>query len=254
MWNSVLPGGPAGPRAMLIMGQGLEEGMCPSGEGGRRPWIVLNFAMSADGKLALADGTPVDISSPEDLERVHRLRASCDAILVGVGTVAADDPKLYVSPKRVPDPPALIKVVLDASGRTPSTARFLLSPGTSIVATIGPTCQHLTGLLGGRARVIDCGEGPLVDLHILMDRLVEMGVSRLMVEGGGETLWSFVSKGLVDEYSVYVGPLIIGGSTAPTPSDGLGATDISEMVGLELVSVERLGEGLWIGYRAKAPR
>lgn len=227
--------------------------MCPPGEGGRRPWIVLNFAMSADGKLALADGTPVGISSEEDLVRVHRLRASCDAILVGVGTVTADDPKLYVSPKRVPDPPALIKVVLDASGRTPTTARFLLTPGTAIVATIGPTCESLLESLGDRANVIDCGKGPLVDLHVLMDRLVDLGVARLMVEGGGETLWSFVSQGLVDEYSVYVGPMVIGGSAAPTAADGIGAIALTDVVRLSLVSMERMGEGIWLRYRVEHP-
>ena len=90
--------------------------MAAKGEGGVRPWIVLNFAMSADGKLALADGSPVEISSEEDMLRVHRLRASCDAVLVGVGTVATDDPKLHVSPRRVPDPPAPMKVVSQGRG------------------------------------------------------------------------------------------------------------------------------------------
>ena len=239
---------------MLITIQGLEEDMVPPGEDARRPWIVLNFAMSADGKLALADCTPVDISSPEDMIRVHRLRATCDAILVGVGTVIADDPKLHVSDKRVPDPPALTKVVLDASGRTPTTARFLVSPGTAVVATVEPTAQRLTKTLGDRARVLACGPGPMVDLNILMDHLSDMGVCRLMVEGGGETLWSFLSQGLVDEYSVYIGPLIIGGAGTPTAADGPGACDLGEIVRLELLSTERLGEGLWIRYRVRHHR
>ena len=98
----------AGALAILILLQGLEEAMAskdgPDVPG--RPWVVVNCAMSADGKLALPDRTPVEISSEEDMLRVHRLRASCDAILVGATTVLADDPKLHVSPGRVPDPPA----------------------------------------------------------------------------------------------------------------------------------------------------
>ncbi len=228
--------------------------MAPPGEVGRRPWIVLNFAMSADGKLALADGTQVDISSPEDMDRVHRLRASCDAILVGVGTVASDDPKLHVSPDRVPDPPSPMKVVLDASGRTPAAARFLTTPGQAVVATVEPTAVRLREALGERATVLACGHGPLVDLHLLMDRLVGMGVSRLMVEGGGETLWSFLSEGLFDECSVYVGPMVIGGGGAPTPADGPGAKATDQVMRLELLSVERMGEGLWVRYGPAGPR
>ncbi|UCC93086.1 MAG: dihydrofolate reductase family protein [Thermoplasmata archaeon] len=227
--------------------------MDPRCEGSGRPWIILNFAMSADGKLALADGTPVGISSEEDMVRVHRMRAECDAILVGVGTVAADDPKLHVSPRRVADPPPLTKIVLDASGRTPAAARFLRTPGQSVVATIEPTAPRLEEALGDRAKVIACGEGPLVDLEVLMGHLGVMGVSKLMVEGGGETLWSFLSAGLVDEYSVYIGPMIIGGGSAPTPADGPGALVTSEIVRLEMTSMERLGEGLWIQYKVVPP-
>lgn len=227
--------------------------MAPPGKGGGRPWIILNFAMSADGKLALDDGTPVEISSDEDMVRVHRLRACCDAILVGVGTIAADDPKLHISPERVPDPPAIMKVVLDASGRTPAAARFLRTEGISVIATVSRTAPRLREALGDGVRVVECGDGPLVDLEVLMGHLVGMGVQRLMVEGGGETLWSFLSSGLVDEYSVYIGPMVIGGMGAPTPADGPGARDMSELVHLELHSVERMGEGLWIRYKVKRP-
>jgi 2,5-diamino-6-(ribosylamino)-4(3H)-pyrimidinone 5'-phosphate reductase len=205
--------------------------------------------MSADGKLSLPDRRPVDISSAEDLLRVHRLRASCDAILVGATTILSDDPKLHVNPERVPDPPAPLKVVLDSSGRVPGDARFLHSPGHCLVATVEGACADLGRRLGDRAEVRAFGVESLVDLRGLLAHLADRGVGRLLVEGGGKTLWSFLSSGLVDELSTYIGPYVIGGCDAPTPADGDGAACIEDMVRLEVISAERLGEGVWIRYK-----
>lgn len=226
----------------------LGEGAVPD-----RPWVCVNFAMSVDGKLALPNRTQVEISSEEDMLRVHRLRASCDAILVGVRTVLADDPKLHVSPARVADPPPLLKVVLDSSGHLPATARLLDSPGRVVVATVGPSAAGLRERLGDRAEVAPFGDGPLVDLHRLLTHLHRMGVRRLMVEGGGETIWSFLSAGLVDELSCYTGPMVIGGKETPTCADGVGAEGPGAVVRLELLSFERLGEGTWTRYRVMPP-
>jgi len=214
-----------------------------------RPRVVVNCAMSADGKIALPGRRPAEISSEEDLLRVHRLRATCDAILVGVGTVLADDPKLHVSPKRVSDPPTPLKVVLDASGCTPAGAAFLGSPGGSLVATVERSARALRDRLGARAEVVAFGDGDLVDLHRLLAHLAGAGVGTLLVEGGGTVIWSFFESGLVDEYSVYVGPLVIGGEGAPSPADGEGSEDMGGVVRLEMVSFERVGEGVWIRYR-----
>ncbi len=223
-------------------------------DGPHRPWVCVNFAMSADGKLALPDGTPVEISSEEDMLRVHQMRASSDAILVGVSTIVADDPELHVSPERVRDPPALLKVVLDASGRIPTDARLFDSPGETLVATVDGTAPELKERLGERAEVIPFGPGPLVHLPGLIYHLACRGVQKLMVEGGGQTIWSFVSTGLVDEVSCYVGPLVIGGGESPTPADGPGAEDLGQVIGLELLSAERLGEGMWMRYQVTGRR
>jgi 2,5-diamino-6-(ribosylamino)-4(3H)-pyrimidinone 5'-phosphate reductase len=214
-----------------------------------RPWICVNFAMSADGKLALPDATPMEISSEEDMLRVHQMRASSDAILVGVSTIVADDPKLHVSPTRISDPPALLKVILDSSGRTPTDACLFDSPGKTLIATVDGTAQDLIERLGDCADVVPFGPGPMVHLPGLVHHLANRGVEKLMVEGGGETIWSFVSSGLVDEVTCYVGPMVIGGGLSPTPADGPGAEDLSQVIGLELLSAERLGEGVWMRYR-----
>ncbi len=183
------------------------------------------------------------------MERVHRMRADIGVIIVGVGTVLADDPKLHVSPDRVTDPPPLFKVVLDSSGRTPADAAFLRSPGPSLVATVERTLPALMERLKGLAEVMAFGDGELVDLAGLLAHLGGRGFDRVMVEGGGEVIWSAFEAGLVDEFSVYVGPLVIGGSGSPTPADGIGARDLTKVVRLEIVGTERLGDGLWIRYR-----
>jgi len=261
-WNLVNGVGPVTapvPHVMLIRGHhglgSMDLQKTGDGAGGPdRPWVCVNFAMSADGKLALPDGTPVEISSEQDMLRVHQLRASSDAILVGVSTIVADDPKLHVNPVRVGNPPALLKVVLDASGRTPTDARLFDSPGEVLIATVDGTAPGLQDRLGDRADVIPFGPGPLVHLPGLIYHLTCRGVEKLMVEGGGETIWSFVSTGLVDEISCYIGPMVIGGGGSPTPADGPGAKDLSQTVGLELLSAERLGEGMWMRYRVTGRR
>lgn len=215
---------------------------------GDRPLVLVNCAMSADGKIALPGKQQLEISSEEDMLRVHRMRAASDAILVGVGTVLCDDPKLHVSPARVPDPPSPLKVVLDAMGRTPPEARFITSPGPSLVATIAPTAEALRARLGPAVEVVALGQGPLVDLGLLMGELHRRGVRRLMVEGGSEVIWSFFEAGLVDEFSVYIGPLVVGGEGTPTPAGGCGVAELASAVRLELLSTERLGDGLWIRY------
>jgi 2,5-diamino-6-(ribosylamino)-4(3H)-pyrimidinone 5'-phosphate reductase len=221
------------------------------GAPGDRPHVVVNCAMSADGKIAMPGRRQLDISSEEDMLRVHRMRAGSDAILVGAGTVICDDPKLHVSPSRVPDPPAPLKVVLDATGRTPATARFIASPGPSLVATIAPTADALRARLGDAVEVVALGQGPLVDLGLLMAELHRRGVRRLMVEGGSTVIWSFFESGLVDEYSVYIGPLVVGGEGTPTPAGGCGVSDPAATVRLEMLSSERMGDGLWIRYAVR---
>ena len=214
-----------------------------------RPHVIVNCAMSADGKIALPGRRPAQISSEEDLLRVHQLRAKCDAILVGVGTILADNPKLYVSPTRVKDPPAPLKIVLDASGRTPADAAFLSTPGRSIVATVRRSEELLAGRLGDKADVRAFGDDELVNLQELLEHLAHQGVRTLLVEGGGTVIWSFFRSGVVDEFQVYVGPLVIGGEDAPSPADGEGFASMGGAVRLEMVSFERLGAGVWIRYR-----
>ncbi|HUV24750.1 MAG TPA: 2,5-diamino-6-(ribosylamino)-4(3H)-pyrimidinone 5'-phosphate reductase [Methanomassiliicoccales archaeon] len=204
-----------------------------------RPHVTVNCAMTADGKLAGRRRKQVTISSPEDLARVKELKIGVDAILVGIGTVLSDDPHLTVKGAPIEENP--IRVVLDSRGRTPDDARVLNARARTIIATV-EGCDKVWR----NAEVLRIGKDR-VDLDLLLTRLHEMGVRTMLVEGGGEVLWSFFKEGFVDHYSVFVGSKIIGGRTAPTPVDGEGFDD-QEILNLKLVGCEWLGDGVLLEY------
>ncbi len=206
-----------------------------------RPKVIVNAAMSADGKIALPDRTEVKISGEEDFARVHELRNEVDAILVGIGTVMADDPKLTVKKKFVKDPNHPLKVVLDSKGKIPENSRLFDEGEYLIATTLDKNDPHW----------VRCGDGNRVDLNILMKELQKRGVKKLLVEGGGEVIYSFFREELVDEFNVYVGSLIIGGREAPTPADGVGAEALDEIDYLQLVSYTPMNDGILLCYKVK---
>lgn len=204
-----------------------------------RPHVIVNCAMTADGKIAGKARKQVRISSPEDLDRVRRLRAESDAILVGVNTIIADDPHLTVRGLDRDRNP--LRVVLDSNGRTPQRAKVLDDRARTLVAT----CEGCAHTWEG-AEVVRLGRDR-VDLHGLMRELETRGVRRLMVEGGGETIWSFFNEGLVDEYLVFVGSMVLGGRTSPSPVDGEGFEE-GRCVNLRLAESQVLGSGVLLRY------
>ena len=208
-------------------------------DGGMRPRVIVNCAMTADGKLAGRSRRQLRISSPQDMERVRELRASSDAILVGVGTVLADDPHLTI--KGLPPESNPLRIVLDSNGRTPSGARVLDARARTIIVTTEECERTWTG-----AETIRCGRGR-VDAARLLDLLGERGVDTLMVEGGGEIIFSFFQAGLVDQYLVFVGSQVVGGRDSPTPADGDGLPEESA-VRLRLTGSEMLGDGILLSY------
>lgn len=215
-----------------------------------RPFVFINSAMSADGKISTIDRRQVRISGREDLARVDRLRAESDAIMVGVGTVLADDPGLAVKSdllrqsrrhKGLPESP--LRIVADSHARTPPGAKVLGSGCILAVARSAPA-ERLK-LLSLHSEIICCGEDR-VDLKELFSLLHKRGIQRIMVEGGASLNWSLVSQGLVDEIRVYVGPMLIGGERAPTLLDGEGFR--KDFPSLCLAAVERLDDGVLLKW------
>jgi len=216
-----------------------------------RPRIILNCAISADGKLALPDRTQLRISSDEDMKRVFELRNSCDAVLVGSGAVLADDPKLTVKEKYVKHPRNPIRVVLDTHLKTPVNA-LVVNTDAPTILFVGNDIKknnHYTHSV----EIIQCqiDKDGLIDLDAMLEILYKKGVQSILVEGGGTVLWNFLSKKLFDELYVYIGPMIIGGSGTPTLADGNGVSTDNEIIRLRIASTKRLGEGLLITYKLR---
>jgi len=223
-----------------------------------RPYIIINAAMSADGKLSTRERRQVRISGSEDFARVDQMRAACDAILVGIGTLHADDPSLTVkSPvlreerisRKTDENP--VRIVLDSDALTPITADILRKgEGKRIIAVAKKADPERMEALGEYAEVITCGEDA-VDLQSFLQELKKRGIATLMVEGGGTVIWSFLSQGLFDELNIYIGSMIIGGRTAPTLADGEGFVDESLFPRLTLDAAEPMDDGVLIRWKRR---
>jgi 2,5-diamino-6-(ribosylamino)-4(3H)-pyrimidinone 5'-phosphate reductase len=209
------------------------------------PYVIINCAMSADGKIALPTRSQTRISNEEDLLRVHRLRNESDAVLVGVGTVIADDPKLTVKEKYVPYPKQPIRIVLDSTGRTPKNAEVLNLDAKTIIFVSEKYQNNLEG-----AEIIVCGKEK-INLQKLCQILDEKGIKTLLVEGGETIIWSFLKEKLADEFNVFIGSIIIGGEKSPTPAGGEGVKTEGDILGLVLKRVEKLGDGILLSYEVK---
>ncbi len=205
------------------------------------PRVTINAAMSVDGKIALADGRGVRISNEEDLRRVHGLRAQADAIVVGVGTILKDDPKLTVKPEFAKGRNPL-RVVLDSDGRTPRNANVLDGTAATLIATSADCAATFP-----RAEVFRGGKDE-VDLRALMDYLGNRGVKNVLVEGGSATIWSFLRHRLASELKVFVGSAVLGGASSPTLAGGEGARSLEDAVRLRLEKAGPLGDGILLEY------
>jgi len=202
--------------------------------------------MSADGKIASPSGKQMRISCDEDIRRMYELRNKSDAVLVGVNTVLNDDPKLTVKDKYVKDPKQPIRVVLDTNCRTPSDALVADNTAKTFIVTGKKECSKK---YGDTVEVIWCDTNDKgnIDIKKLLDFLYLKGVKKLMVEGGGTVIWNFLKSGFVDDFFVYVGPMIIGGTNTPTLAGKMKIDD--EDIKLKLVETRPIGPGVLLHYK-----
>ncbi len=219
-----------------------------------RPFVFINAAMSADGKIATIARRQTRISGILDFDRVDELRATSDAIMIGIGTMISDNPSLTVKSqerrekrreKGMDENP--VRIVVDSRARTPVDADiFRKGEGKKIIAVSESAAKEKVRELSELAEIIVTGKES-VDLEKLLLELKARGINRLMVEGGATLNWGLVSMGLVDEIYTFVGNIIVGGDSAPTLVDGEGRA--GEACRLSLISCERLEDGVVIRWK-----
>jgi GTP cyclohydrolase II len=208
-----------------------------------RPYVVLKYAQTVDGRIATRGGDARWISGEPERRISHALRAACDGVLVGVGTATVDDPQLTVRMVAGASP---LRVVLDSTLRLPSTARVLDGQARTVVVTTERSDgARRAGLLerGIEVHVVAAGSGG-VDLGAALRALRQLGVRSLLVEGGGRVITSFLAERLVDRLVVGIAPTIIG--TGVDAVGDLGVARVSDSVRLTNRSVHVAGADLLV--------
>jgi diaminohydroxyphosphoribosylaminopyrimidine deaminase/5-amino-6-(5-phosphoribosylamino)uracil reductase len=217
----------------------------------RRPWVVLKWAASLDGRVSPARGEGARLSGERAARFVHDLRGRCEAVAVGVGTVLADDPLLTC---RASSGPALgrqpLRVVFDSRLRTPRDAAVVASASPHapvLLAHAGAPASRVSSLSRpGVSFLCAPARGGAVDVAAVLRALRERGVARLLVEGGSRLSASFVRAGLADQVFAILTPLLLGGSDAPPALDGTGIASLSDAPRLSSLRTSRLGQDLLV--------
>jgi diaminohydroxyphosphoribosylaminopyrimidine deaminase/5-amino-6-(5-phosphoribosylamino)uracil reductase len=213
-----------------------------------RPHVTLKAAMTLDGKIAATDGSSQWITGEPARLEAHRLRFVADAVLVGIGTVLADDPRLTVRHPALPAKEPL-RVVADSRLRIPADARVLAAgePGRTVIACVAPAPGgRAAALRAAGTRVLELpGSDGRVDLVALLAALGALGVLAVLAEGGGELGAGLVAAGLVDRVAFFIAPRLLGGRMAPGPVGGAGRA-LKEALSLVDVSTRRVGEDLLV--------
>ena len=215
-----------------------------------RPYTFINVAMTADGKIDTFERKGSAISSKRDKERVDQLRAEADGILVGGRTLLDEQPKLTVKSEALREgriqrgvSPNPVKVgVATVADISPDSDFIKAGPARVVIFTTFRTSIPQLESLRALGVEVFVDESPRVDLNKMMFTLKEIGVNKLMVEGGGTMNFELMRLGLVDELTVYVAPMIFGGASAPTLADGIGVPRDAALA-MKLTDVEKWEDG-----------
>ncbi|MEL6285997.1 MAG: RibD family protein [Pseudomonadota bacterium] len=208
--------------------------------------VTLKIATSIDARIALADGTSQWITGPAARARSHELRAAHDAVLVGIGTVLADDPLLTARTVPAPDSQPM-RIIMDSYGRTPLDGRLMssLSVAPVVIATAGET-GAVHGARGAQVWSCRSGDGRVSPADVLRRASVE-GIGSVMVEGGGQVAAAFLREGLVDRIEWFMAPIVIGGDGLPAVA-ALGLRAMDGAPRYRVHATEPIGDDILTSY------
>lgn len=214
----------------------------------RRPWVVMKGAMTMDGRIAAHTGDSKWVTSEESRQYVQRLRSEYSGILVGIGTVLADDPMLNCRIEGLRSP---VRIIADSHASLPTDSR--IAGSASSIRTIVAHCadapqQRLEALRRAGIETVECRAAAAggVDMDSLFEAVGAAGVDSVLVEGGSKVNWSVIGSGAADELYLFYAPKIIGGELAKPYVAGGGFGKMSEALSLEIQSVTRVGEDLLV--------
>ena len=208
----------------------------------KQPFVVLKYAMTMDGKIAACTGDSKWVTGPEARDHVQSLRGKYRAIMVGIGTVLADDPLLTARKEGCRNP---IRIVCDSSLRTPLSSQLVKT--AKEVPTVIATCRmdgHSPYEEMGCHVLVCAGSDGHVDLPVLMEILGKHGVDSVLVEGGAGLNWSVLKSGIARKVYAYVAPKLIGGSAAKTPIAGEGIPLMAQAIPLGKPEIRMLGQDI----------
>jgi diaminohydroxyphosphoribosylaminopyrimidine deaminase/5-amino-6-(5-phosphoribosylamino)uracil reductase len=212
-----------------------------------RPFITVKYAQSLDGRIATSRGDSRWISSEASRRFAHRLRAQHDAIMVGIGTVWADNPQLTVRSVKGRNP---LRIVLDSRLRIPLNAQVLQGEAKTLIVTTDAHAikkVHTIQKEGKEVLLVQRDTKGWVNLQSLMQVLAERGISSILVEGGGEVITSLLKGGLVNRLVVITAPLIVGKGIAGIGE--LGITELNQAIRPSSYKVSRVGEDVIFDLR-----
>ncbi|MFQ5669815.1 MAG: bifunctional diaminohydroxyphosphoribosylaminopyrimidine deaminase/5-amino-6-(5-phosphoribosylamino)uracil reductase RibD [Acidobacteriota bacterium] len=213
-----------------------------------RPYVILKAGMSLDGRIAGSSGQSRWITSARARRRAHRLRASVDAVLVGVTTARRDDPLLTARPGKRSLSGQPLRIVMDSHYRLSPRARLFKVPRGGPVLVYGAyrnaRMRRLLEEAGADVRTLPRRRGRL-DLGMLLDDLGSQGVGSILVEGGGEVAWSFLRRGYADRIAWFVAPCLLGGGAVPVLG-GPGVTGPQQAIRIHDLVVSKMGDELLI--------
>lgn len=197
-------------------------------------YVILNAAMSIDGKISTRRNDS-SFSSRKDWIRVHKLRSSVDGIVVGISTVLEDNPMLSVRyySKGTKDP---VRIIVDSNARIPLSSRIIRSSKniqTIVATTPNASTRKIKELKKAGVQVLVSGKGK-VNIKNLFQQLENLGLKRILVEGGGEINWSVLKIGLANELIVTISPVVVGGRDAKTLVEGEGIANITDGIKMRL--------------------